>query len=699
MRTEGSSVPEGMQPSLELWKTHNIARNKQFDLDICGFLIAGNAGQVTPSVQRAYSEMTPDGVVYQGSVQAGKQVYNGTPFVPYWDMGVQISKSQAAGVAHNLLDRLHSAGQFHVFRSVLTAPSSVEEIAKVMKQDAPDLKIEFLDPYTFMRLFRESDGGTVSPARVTYEAGYGNDNWSDAAEIHVSASSADVKKFGTNWNVSEDDPLSVTYQIRWDEKNLYVRETRTDDVRLPITKDAMDYLGCDASMIFLDLDGAKNGSAYLAGDYAVYFAVDGDGKSVVFLRAGQSGSSVQERKLAAEEYQASVTTGENGNYTIELALPWALFQTIPFTPEAGQSVGMTIMAIDHDKTDDNGGRQIMWCGAGDDQSGWGAMKLLPGKTVPVTTYTLTYTDGTGAERYFADDVHSGLQAGDALPAFAGTITAPAGYTFVGWAWTLADGTKIDRPETMPAANLTAAAQWKKVTITPSHPTTGPDLSQKPQTDAKVPEVLNGQTHMAYLQGMPDGTIRPDGQLTRAEAATIVYNLLKDDVRRQYQTSSSAFTDVPADAWYAAAVSTVAKLGVIRGTTATTFAPMKAVTRAELTAILVRLDGGRTTRTTSFSDTRSHWAAAEIARAEELGWVKAHSGAFRPDDTITRAEAAAMFNRVLQRNPESQRDLLTAMKQWPDNADTGAWYYLDLQEASNAHSYQRKANGTEYWTAS
>ena len=696
MRTEGDSVPDGMQPSLELWKNHNLAANKRFDLDITGFLIAGNAGQITPTVQQAYSEMTPYGVVYQGSVQAGKQIFNGTPFVAYADMGVQISKQQAEGVANSMIERLRSAGQFHVLRSVLTAPSSIEEIANYMQKNAPDLKIQFLDPYTFMRLFKESDGGTVTPARVSYDAAYGAGDWPQAGEIRVSASSADVASFGTNWNVSADDPLDVTYQIKWDERNLYIREKRTDSVRLPIKSESMDYLHCDASMLFLDLDGAKTGSAYLSGDYAVYFALDEDGKTVVFLRSGNSGAAATERKLTETEYQAAAAVGENGDYTVELTLPWALFQTIPFTPEAGQSVGMTVMAIDHDVLTDNGGRQIMWCGAGDDQFGWGAMRFAAAQPQP-QTYTLTYTDGTGEERCFKDEVYHELLAGSAIPSFQGVISAPAGYEFDGWTWTLADGTQITQPDTVPQSDLTATARWKKNVTDPLPGIIGA-ITGKPQQSASIPAILNGDEHLAYMQGMPDGTVRPNGILSRAEAATMICNLLRDDVRRQYETAESRFADVPGGAWYSKAVATVAALGLVKGTSDTTFSPLKPVTRAELTAILVRMDGGRARRGTSFGDARLHWAAAEIARAEELGWVKGTAGTFRPDATITRAEAAAILNRVLNRNPQSSADLLAGMKQWPDNADTSAWYYLDLQEATNTHKFQRKGNGTEAWIA-
>ena len=410
MFLEGDRVPDGMTASLNLWKNHNITSNEKFDIDITGFLIAGNAGVITPSVQQAYSEMTPNGVVYQGSVTPGNDIYNNTPFVPYWDIGNQITSAQAAGVAATIESRLKNNGQFHVFRSVLTSPSAINDIVDAMKTNYPDQKFEVLDPYTFMRLFRESEGGTTAPAPITYEAqqaaaitvdGIADENeWSDAKKIEVSASCADVKNFGMNWNVSASDPLNAKYQIKWDSKNLYLTEQRTDDVLLPLTNDgAMDYLHCDATMLFLDLNGSK-GSAYAAGDYAVYIApVGSDGKPVVFLRNGQNGPLV-ERKLNTNEYQAEVKTGENGNYTLEIALPWSLFQTVAFAPKDQLSVGMTLLTIDHDVTTDNGGRQIMWCGQGDDQQAWAELKFVSAKqTSCKVTVTAdengTVTPGTG----------------------------------------------------------------------------------------------------------------------------------------------------------------------------------------------------------------------------------------------------------------------------------------------------------------
>ncbi|MBO5069980.1 MAG: hypothetical protein J6C37_06415, partial [Roseburia sp.] len=379
---------------LEVWKEHNIASNEKFDIDITGFLIAGNAGLITDEVQKAYSEISPVGVVYQGSVSAGKEVNYGTPFVSYYDIGNQIKSGSAASVASTINSRMKGTGQFHVFRSILTSPSAIYDIVDALKANYPDTKFKVLDPYTFMELFEASEGGVVTPAPITYEAQEATaitvdgvadeEEWADAEEILVSVDAEDVKKHGTNWNVDSSDPLEAKYKVKWDSENLYVVETISDDALLPMTDtSAMNYLKNDATMLFLDLNGSKS-SGYSAGDYAVYYALDSNNELVVFLRDGQNGALI-ERRLSDTEYTAAAKVDGN-TAVIELALPWSLFQTVPFTPEAGKSVGMSILVIDHDTTNDNGGRQIMWCGAGDDQIGWAAMKFVAveKKTVNVT---------------------------------------------------------------------------------------------------------------------------------------------------------------------------------------------------------------------------------------------------------------------------------------------------------------------------
>lgn len=212
-------------------------------------------------------------------------------------------------------------------------------------------------------------------------------------------------------------------------------------------------------------------------------------------------------------------------------------------------------------------------------------------------------------------------------------------------------------------------------------------------------MLNSDDHVAYIFGYDDGNIHPDAALTRAQTAMIFYRLLRNDVRTGVQNASVGFSDVAGSAWYATAVSALAKLGILEGYPDGSFGPGKPVTRAEFASIAARFDKTAAATQASFTDISGHWAAAAISRAAELGWVNGYAdGTFGPDRQITRAETAAMINRVLRRNPKSAADLLDGMRVMPDNTDPTKWYYLDLQEATNSHDFARRDDGTEYWTA-
>lgn len=216
---------------------------------------------------------------------------------------------------------------------------------------------------------------------------------------------------------------------------------------------------------------------------------------------------------------------------------------------------------------------------------------------------------------------------------------------------------------------------------------------------KVPDAFNGIDHFAYIFGYPDGTVKPHRNITRAEVATILYRLLKDEVRAQYQTDQCSFSDVAADAWYSTNIATMEAMGAVAGYPDGTFRPNNPITRAEYTAILSRFADLTVPQEESFTDIDGHWAENAIRASQETGWVAGYEdGTFRPDNCITRAEAIAITNRVLCRQPETLDDLHHGMVRWPDNADTGAWYYMTIQEASDGHDYDRKANGYESWTA-
>ncbi len=226
----------------------------------------------------------------------------------------------------------------------------------------------------------------------------------------------------------------------------------------------------------------------------------------------------------------------------------------------------------------------------------------------------------------------------------------------------------------------------------------PEEEVKPEEpdDTDKPDVFVDD-HYAYIIGYDDGLVHPEGNITRAEVATIFFRLLDEATRSKYLTRTNNFTDVEKGAWYNTAVSTMAAMGIVKGRPDGSFDPDANITRAEFAAIAARFDKDGNTTNYSFADIYGHWAEKEISIAANNGWVVGYEdGTFRPDRLITRAEAMTLINRVLERVPESPEDLLPNMITWPDNMDTKAWYYLAVQEATNSHYYKRKENGYEYW---
>lgn len=288
-----------------------------------------------------------------------------------------------------------------------------------------------------------------------------------------------------------------------------------------------------------------------------------------------------------------------------------------------------------------------------------------------TYYRLTYESNGGTE-YTMERYLSGKNVElDKKP-------TRKGYTFTGWYEDKALKTEITSVKM--TADKTVYAGWEA-------------NEGKPE----VPEALNGEEHFAYLSGYEDGLVRPTRNITRAEAASIIYRLLQKDVREDNTTVVNSFADVPAGEWYHTAVSTMAAMGIMDGRTALTFEPNAPITRAELASAFARFDTTKPEKAASFSDIAGHKLESEIQQAAALGWVKGYEdGTFHPDALITRAEAVTLINTVLQRLPQDTDSLLEGMVTWADNLDTSAWYYLALQEAGNTHEYEKHGQ-YEDWT--
>lgn len=276
----------------------------------------------------------------------------------------------------------------------------------------------------------------------------------------------------------------------------------------------------------------------------------------------------------------------------------------------------------------------------------------------------------------------------------------AGYDFLGWA-TAADGNVAyhDQQSLSITQDTTLYAVWKQQPNQGGsgggHHTSGSGTQEKP--DETPPTTLNDTDHYAYIVGYEDGTIRPNGHITRAEAATVFFRLLTDKARDANLTDRSPYPDVSAGAWYNKAIATLSRMGILSGYEDGSFRPNATVTRAEFAAMAARFDTEAKPVDTPFTDLTGCWAADEIAKAYGKGWVNGYGdNTFRPNGPITRAEAVTLINRVLRRLPETDKDLLPDERTWPDNPET-FWGYLALQEASNSHLYDRKSDGYETQT--
>ena len=276
-------------------------------------------------------------------------------------------------------------------------------------------------------------------------------------------------------------------------------------------------------------------------------------------------------------------------------------------------------------------------------------------------------------------------------------TSQSRYTFSGWR---ADGTGdiVTSLENL-QQDVKLVGVWS---YRSGGGSSGGGSGRKPTVDIPddVPTGLNGDDHFAYIVGYPDGNVKPSGNITRAEVATIFFRLLTEDVRTANSTQSNSLSDVSRGKWFNHAISTLSSMGIVKGNPDGTFDPDAPITRAEFAAIAARFDDKNTNNTSNFSDIASHWAKDEIGVAANKGWINGYpDSTFRPDQYITRAEAMTLVNRVLNRLPEKSEDLLDDMIKWPDNADASVWYYLAVQEATNSHDYSDKSDADKYekWT--
>ena len=290
-------------------------------------------------------------------------------------------------------------------------------------------------------------------------------------------------------------------------------------------------------------------------------------------------------------------------------------------------------------------------------------------------HTLTF-DTMGGSKIAPETVRHGL-----------TVAKPkdpvnGGYIFDGWYTDKTYRTPYNFATPL-TQDTTIYAKWFLIVL--------PGVTVKKNTPK-----LNTADHFAYVQGYPDGTVKPAGNITRAETAAILFRLMDEGSRKTYYSTTSGFRDVASGSWYNTYVATLNNAGVITDSSNGYFRPNEAITRAELAAMLAKFSE-TTGAANYFNDvSASYWAANAIAICAKLGWITGYpDGTFRPDKNVTRAELMAMINRATGRAPKSADAFLPGMKTWIDNT-SDKWYYLDVQEATNSHSYTVK--GSETWTA-
>ena len=282
-----------------------------------------------------------------------------------------------------------------------------------------------------------------------------------------------------------------------------------------------------------------------------------------------------------------------------------------------------------------------------------------------------------------------------------TATANSGYRFVNW---------TKSPDNAASSNGVytdlAVTGGDVITITAHFTRSGgggggprPRPTPIPDEDvplAPIPDALNGVDHFAYVKGYPDGTVKPEGNVTRAETSTMLYRLLKPTWRDIYFTDQNSFSDVEKALWFNKAVSSMANGEYVNGYPDGTFQGNKSITRAEFVTIMIRFLGEDPIEENPFTDIGNHWAKDYILTAVGAGWIDGYpDGTFQPNALITRAEAMKIINSVLHRGVNETSELGNFIN-FPDN-EAGKWYYYEVLEAVNDHEHEGE-RPNENWTS-
>ncbi|UVI31809.1 S-layer homology domain-containing protein [Paenibacillus spongiae] len=556
--------------------------------------------------------------------------------------------------------------------------------------------------------------------------------WSGARTITVSSSDPDLLRFGKVWG--EAGNVKATYRLKWDDANLYVLEQREDSA-FAFTETGATMYASTASMLFLDMDRGKSGSAYLDGDYAIFFTPSGpDDKPHVFMRQGADGGK-EEYALDSAKINSNVEMAAH-TYTVELAIPWSALQIMPFAPKNGTKVGMTVAAT---RNAGNGvWGQLMWSGDGDDQAKWSDM-LLTGKpedsgnpgnpgnpgggwypSVPSVddgdepddwnnggggeVLSVKIADDADEVSIFAEQLGGrplDVQAGDGASLRIGgellrKLLAQAGdkkgTTIVVHMARVAKDSLLAPKRQGESANIRLAGQAYDISIRAVTPDGKTYEVMATEGGATVtlpfdPEAVEGKLLGVYRYDETGKTWEYVGGRTDAKAHRISVKLKHLGLYAAIEYDKR-FGDVPAGHWAYDAIRTLAAKHIASGVGANGFQPAGTVTRAEFVALLVRALGLEASGKQSelpFADIESGaWYAANAAAAYEAGLVKGDSeGAFRPGERITREQMAVLLVRAyelgLGRAVDAPADDETP---YVDGAVIAAWARADV---SKAHS--------------
>ena len=543
--------------------------------------------------------------------------------------------------------------------------------------------VTFLADYKGMpgRGFLNADGQTVS----TYTVPYGSTLQNAGQSLPTPVPGGENKRFFKDWDLEEDGSEKIFY-------------TDPDVLNMPVRSD-LTFVAQWWPVVTFD----ANGGAWSSGETMHYVKIQTDTEKV----AAES-TPVRNGYTFLGWYTAA-DGGDRADFEEEVNIPktlyahWAknaavTFRIVNGTWSGGAAEDKTVTVVLYPQADGTASGtldasyvpQIMLPAPGYENTA-GGWEQTPNTDPNGITGDVTYVYRFGSTGGGSSSGHS-TRFTLHYESNGGTVYKDERYS---------SGTKVTLDKTPTRESYTFTGWYADKALTDKITNvkmTGNKTVYAGWTATNVPDMLNGDDHYAYVVGYSDGTVRPNANISRAEVATIFFRLLKEEVRDGNLTTENTFADVTDGQWHNKAISTMAKLGAVKGRNAEAFDPDAPITRAEFATICARFDKTQISTSSNFTDISGHWAEKYIERAATLGWIAGYSdGTFRPSNYITRAEAMTMINRVLCRMPETESDLLPGMITWPDN-QPGTWYYLAVQEATNSHDYDRKDAIHEKWTA-